>query len=230
MLARRGVPMIVERALDVSAEYHCDGVVYRGETIFASISRYIRPLFDCVGSFAGSYILKDGDPIISPIRDMHARVVDVLGLENGVTHFEAFLTPDGLIFGEIACRPGGSGVASNIARKYRINLWDTFINLQIGLGPGPCDPAPPDESIIGWLGVPVRNGRVLEIAQPEDFSIIPGVRGTKMLYQVGDYINERRATGSLAAYVYFIARSTDEVDSIVAEISEKYYIRTDPRD
>lgn len=234
MLARRSVPMLAECALNVTAEFHCDAVISRGNTIFCSISQYIHPLLDCVGTFAGSFILDENDPLSPLIKSLHTRCIDALALTDGVTHFEVFLTPDGLVFGEIACRPGGSGVASNVERKYGVDLWEVFVNLQLGREPclkppsssGTSIPAEPGDPIIAWLGVPARNGKVVAITPPSEFATIPGVQGTKMLYQVGDVINERAAVGSLAAYIYFTAQGQAEVYDIVKKISAAYYIQT----
>lgn len=116
--------------------YHCDGVVYRGEPVFTSVSRYLVPpgQFRSVQS-RGSVTLEEGD-LRRRMVDFHAEVVRRLGLRDGVTHLEVFHTPDDrIVFCEIAARPGGGGICTIIRQAHGVDLIDAALRTQSGYPP-----------------------------------------------------------------------------------------------
>jgi biotin carboxylase len=234
--AARPMPMLAEQAMSVTAEFHCDGIVRDGQVLFYSVSQYFSPLIRLVGDFIGSFILDSGHPLHAEIGVLHHRSVDALGLVDGVTHLEVLRTRDGLLFGEIACRPGGAGIPSNIARKHGIDLWEAFLSLGLGRQPtviGNHDASPGSRSgevIQAWLGLPARNGRITAMAPVADFLAIPAVQDVEMLYAPGEEIAGSMATGFFAGCVFFTGQDDADVYRIAQRISSAYYIQTESAD
>jgi biotin carboxylase len=235
--AARPVPMLAEQAMDVIAEFHCDGIVQGGKVLFCVISQYFNPLIHRVGDFLGSFILDSGHPLHAEIEIIHHRSIEALGLVDGVTHLEVLRTPDRLLFGEIACRPGGSGIPANITHKHGVDLWEAFLSLELGrqptdianqsVGPGSYQPG---GMIQAWLGLPARNGRITAMTSATDFLAIPGVQNVEMLYATGEEIVGSMATGFFAGHVFFTGQDDADAYRIAQRISSMYYIETESAD
>ena len=81
-------PVLVERFLEVTDEYHCDGYVVDGEVRFSQVSRYLCPAMEYSSNVFGSYLIDPADPAAREVLSMHERAVRATGVERGVTHFE----------------------------------------------------------------------------------------------------------------------------------------------
>jgi biotin carboxylase len=96
-------------------EYTYDTVCIDGTPVFESVTRYLPNALEMRSQEWVS-------PIMLSVRDMaqpHVqagvalgrKVLTALGMGDGMTHMEWFHKPDGeVVFGEIACRPGGACV------------------------------------------------------------------------------------------------------------------------
>jgi len=92
-----------------------DTVCIGGEPVYESVTQYIPNALEMRSHEWVS-------PIMLSVRDLSQphiqsgialgrRVLDALGMGDGMTHMEWFRRPDGeVVFGEIACRPGGACV------------------------------------------------------------------------------------------------------------------------
>jgi ATP-grasp domain-containing protein len=96
-------------------EYTYDTVAIAGQPAYESVTRY----------FPNALEMRSHEwisPIMLSVRDLEQphlrggielgrRVLRALGMGNGMTHMEWFRTPSGeVVFGEVACRPGGACV------------------------------------------------------------------------------------------------------------------------
>jgi biotin carboxylase len=152
-LARRGLPIQVERLVPLRAEYHCDGIVRDGEVRRQAVARYVVPPLDVQRSFLGSYLVDSAGSFAGEVLDLHAKVVAALGLVDGVTHMEVFDTEAGPVVGEVAIRPGGVGIARCWHHAFGIDMWDEFVRAALGEPHLPPPPARPGV-LHGWLQLP----------------------------------------------------------------------------
>jgi biotin carboxylase len=106
------------------AEVSCEEYVEGEEFTFDTVSIAGRPVFENVAQYLPKPLEARShewiSPIIITVRDMAQErlaggvelgraVLDALGMGDGFTHMEWFLTPSGeAVFGEIGCRPGGA--------------------------------------------------------------------------------------------------------------------------
>ncbi len=118
---------ICEEFID-GEEYTYDTVSIGGVPAYESVTRY----------FPSALEMRSNEwisPIMLSVRDLdqpHVRagielgrnVLRALGMGDGMTHMEWFLKPDGeVVFGEIACRPGGACVVDLMNYTNDIDLF-----------------------------------------------------------------------------------------------------------
>ncbi|MEZ0090329.1 acetyl-CoA carboxylase biotin carboxylase subunit family protein [Streptacidiphilus sp. EB129] len=185
---------LVEEAVDVDCELHCDGVVRDGELRFVQPSVYSEPLLRTIGGNCASYHLAPGDRRREAAVAAARKLVGAVDATDFVFHLELFESGGELLFGEIGLRPAGGGVAESIGRFYGVNLWEEHLRTQIGL-PSGLDAAPdpntgtdPNSALDpnsgsrhrGVIGVSIHalRGRTLSDAQilelPGVVSVSPG--------------------------------------------------------
>ncbi|AJM77106.1 ATP-grasp domain-containing protein [Rathayibacter toxicus] len=140
----------VERYIPVTTEFHCDSVIREGRVVFSAVSQYFDPLLAIEGrATVGSFVLPIGDERERRVRELNDRAVIALGLRNGVTHCECFDTPQGLVAGEAACRPGGGGVKDTLFGARGVDIWREFLHAEMRTGPRPR--ARPAADLYGWM-------------------------------------------------------------------------------
>ncbi|ANP53474.1 hypothetical protein J2Z21_007710 [Streptomyces griseochromogenes] len=175
-LGARGVPVLVERLVEFSAEYHCDGVVRDGVVRRAAVSRYFTVPLDTPPEVDSGYVMDQSDPFAQQVLELHRRVAAAIELRDGVTHLEVFGTARGPVVGEVAIRPGGLGIPRMVHHAHGYDLWDEFVRAALGepLGPLSHEPRP---GIVGRTQLPPVPGLreraaavpgVLEARGPED--------------------------------------------------------------
>lgn len=150
--------------------FHLDGFAQDGKVLHVSPSRYLN---GCLafqdGAPLGSVQLDRDDPSWDALADMAEQVVAALPpLDFCPYHLEIFRRPDGeLVFCEIACRLGGGHIMEAFTRSTGVNPARLWIRHQLGLDDGPAVPVPSTGRLHGWLLVPPRTGRLVEIREPE---------------------------------------------------------------
>jgi biotin carboxylase len=109
-------------------EYTYDTVSIDGQPVYESVTRYIP---NALEMRSNEWI----SPIMLSVRDLdqpHIRkgielgrdVLRTLGMGDGMTHMEWFLTSSGeVVFGEVACRPGGACVVDLMNYTSDIDLF-----------------------------------------------------------------------------------------------------------
>jgi hypothetical protein len=109
-------------------EFTYDTVCIRGTPVYESVTQYLPNALEMRSQEWVS-------PIMLSVRDMTQphivrgvelgrKVLTALGMGDGMTHMEWFLKPDGeVVFGEIACRPGGACVVDLMNYTCDIDLF-----------------------------------------------------------------------------------------------------------
>jgi hypothetical protein len=121
------------------SEASCEEYVAGDELTFDTLCIRGRPVFENVTQYLPKPLEASQREWISPIaisiRDLEQpalaggialgrAVLDVLGMGDGFTHMEWFLTPKGeAVFGEIACRPGGAGIVDQMNFTCDVDLY-----------------------------------------------------------------------------------------------------------
>jgi biotin carboxylase len=128
IVAMRGVP-----------EASCEEYVEGEEFTFDTLCVGGKPVYENVASYLPKPIemrsIEWISPVIITVREMYQprlapgvelgrKVLGALGMGDGFTHMEWFLTPKGeAVFGEIGCRPGGACIVDQMNYTSDIDLF-----------------------------------------------------------------------------------------------------------
>lgn len=132
-------------------EASCEEYIVGEEFTFDTVSIGGKPAYENVAQYLPKPLemrsLEWVSPVIITVREMYQpklrggvelgrKVLTALGMGDGFTHMEWFLTPKGeAIFGEIGCRPGGAHIVDqmnytsdiDLFREWaRVACWGTF--------------------------------------------------------------------------------------------------------
>ena len=146
-------------------------------------------------------------------------------MRSGVSHLEVFQTRRGLVIGEIACRPGGGGVAATVRDRHGWDLWRGFVQASLGEQPE-ITVGGGAKAVTGWLCLPARNGLIMDLTPVGELTAIPGVHHVDMKYEIGQAVSEKISSTFSSGVAYFTANNYREASLIHSEITSRYYIRT----
>jgi hypothetical protein len=220
------VPLLVEHCVDMRAEYHCDGVIQDGQVRFVEVSRYFEPLLGVLGRINGSATLTGADPARARAAELHARTVAALGLRSGVTHLELFETGDGMLVGEITCRPAGGGLPRNVELASGVNLWRCFLDTELGRDPVITTVRSPLVHMV--CDLPIARGRVVDISSAQELAAIPDVVEMALFTRPGDVISEQLNSASRTGSLLLALDGDDLVAERLTAVEATYRIEVDP--
>ncbi len=215
---------VLEEAIDVLTEYHVDSIFESGATRWVGSSRYLRPpISACGGAGIGSVLLDTNDPIHQTLTRLNSKVVQTLGLGDGVFHAEFMQSASGeIFFGEIAARPGGAGICSAVRYACGVDLQAE--HLRISLHPedraavAPCRLQPRcDGRYVGWVILPVRSGRIRSLTARAEIEARPSVITIEQHLQVGNRV-EGEDHPYRGAYTVFLGLASPQ--AFVAECED----------
>ena len=132
---RDGQPVLLEEFVQ-GREHSFDSVSIGGRHLFHSISRYTPTPLEVMQTpwiqWCVSLPRSIDGPEFEDILAVGPRVLDVLGMETGLTHMEWFRRPDGsLAISEVAARPPGAQFTSLISWAHDIDLYSAWAEVVI---------------------------------------------------------------------------------------------------
>jgi biotin carboxylase len=116
------------------AVYHCDGVNWKGKTLFSLTSQYLATPMEISqggGIFRSANIPYDSADD-KAIKKVNEQVMKAFGMQHGATHTEFIkCNDDGKIyFLETASRVGGAHLAEMVEAASNINLWGEWAKIE----------------------------------------------------------------------------------------------------
>jgi len=126
--ATRGVPEASCEEYVEGEEFTFDTVCIDGKPAFENVASYLpKPLEARSQEWVSPVIITVRDMYqqrLAPGVELGRKVLTALGMGDGFTHMEWFLTPKGeAIFGEIGCRPGGAHLVDQMNYTCDIDLF-----------------------------------------------------------------------------------------------------------
>ncbi|MCM3666377.1 ATP-grasp domain-containing protein [Mesobacillus subterraneus] len=220
-------PVIVEKFQKVTAELHCDGFIENGEVIFVQVSQYLKPVLEYTsGGIYGSFTLDHNDPVAKEVAKMHEKAAKAVGISNGVTHFEVFLTEDGLLAGEIACRPGGGGIRKMLRFMNGFDSWDAHIAVSLGENYSFKTISGSKEQL-AELMLPVKRGKIKSVSAADDFESLPGLLEVEMRVKSGDVIEGLLDSSAISGILFVKLSESNTIQKVIESVENIFSIEVD---
>jgi len=181
----RSKTVLIEAFME-GEEYCVDGLVYNGEFILGTITGKERSLppnrFD-LGIYTPPLIAQDEtDAIVAMVRQSLAAI----GFVNGTTHIEVITAPEGVRIVEMAGRPGGGRIPTDlIPLTYGMDFIADALRLTLGEAPRESWQYERGAALF-WF--PAQPGVVKEIAGLDAVRGLPGVVDVVMTIQPGETV------------------------------------------
>lgn len=115
---------ILERFVD-AREMSVESFVNRGRILFESTTEYTRKAHVNVVPAVLEPSTREA------VLDINRRVIRALDVTWGMTHAEFYLTPRGVLFGEIALRPPGGYIMDLLRLAWGFDSWRAFVSVEI---------------------------------------------------------------------------------------------------
>jgi phosphoribosylaminoimidazole carboxylase (NCAIR synthetase) len=152
--------------------YHVNALVVDGKAVLTASAPYLPGMGNidfASGSPFVSLLLRDGD-LKARLQNFSDDVIEELGMVQGVTHLECFVTAAGeIVFCEIAARPGGGGIVLMIEAQYGVNY--AHANLLLEGGRADLVRVPrTSQQLAGLMGMRLpKAGFVTRMPPPDSF-------------------------------------------------------------
>jgi biotin carboxylase len=120
--------------------YHVDGIVDRGDVVFAEAHRYAQPPFDVMhagGVFCSQTVARGGAEEHALLAAT-ARLIPAVGPDDGAFHAEFIRSGETgeFHFLEVAARVGGAHIADMVRAATGLNLWREWARLELACATG----------------------------------------------------------------------------------------------
>jgi biotin carboxylase len=128
-------PVLIEEFV-TGEEHSFDSVVLGGRVVWYSVNDYYpAPIEVLRQPWIQWCVLSPREvdqPRYQPIRDVAGPALRALGLENGLSHMEWFLRPDGSVaISEVGARPPGAQFATLISYAHEFDLYRAWARLMV---------------------------------------------------------------------------------------------------
>jgi len=130
-------------------------------------------------------------------------VIKALKIKWGITHMEAYLSDEGILFGEIALRPPGGYIMELIGQAFDFSSWDALVHMELDL---PFEFPDSYSSHTAAHIIHPGAGTVDHIECWDEIKKLSSVYRAKLKVKPGDVIGERIGVGEDAGYVLFSHR------------------------
>jgi biotin carboxylase len=195
-------PGCMAESFVAGVEMSIESLVSDGRILFTNVTEYHEPRWENVLPLR----LPDADD--RELHDVNARALRALGVDRGITHLEAFRTPDGFVFGELAARPPGGHLMELIELAYGFDPWAACIDIERGRAPRiQRDPH-------RYAGVRVLHpgpGSVTRVHGLESIGRLPQLARLECRARPGDVIGERIGAGQEVGCAIFTGKTRQEV-------------------
>ncbi|MDB4537776.1 ATP-grasp domain-containing protein [Akkermansiaceae bacterium] len=218
-LARHLAPDLLAEGFVVGREMSIETIRSQGRAIFRNHTAYLVPR---IANIVPAQLSPKEQREVIELTD---RVHQALGMNDGMTHMEVFLTPSGPVFGEIAARPPGGYLMDLIREAYQFDPWDAL--LRVSLGERPSLPHQESNHAGVWLLHP-GEGIVRDVSGKDDAMALPGVTKVSCKLKAGDQIDKRVGSGESVGQIFTRSASFSECENALNHAAATLRISLDP--
>lgn len=214
---------IFEQYID-SNETSVESLVVNGKIVFTNITEYYKKQY--INILPAKY----DDQMKHQIIDLNRVVIEALGIKNGMTHLEMYLTKQGPVFGEIAHRPPGGYIMKLIELSYGFCPWRAYIEASMSREPS-FQKTPRSYSAAHVIYPGPGAITSLDLEGWRDLKKEPGVKRVKLKVSEGDTLGKRTSSGQDAGYVIQqnetykdLIQEVDTIDAFISRAMRTKYV------
>jgi biotin carboxylase len=189
-------------------------LVQAGEILFCNRTRYLIP------RWASSLPEVLGEDDVQALNAIILRVIQAVGVLDGMVHMELFNTENGWMVSEIAARPPGGHLMELMSLAYSTDMWQQVLRVHLHETLLPFSDA---TRVWGAMVLHPGAGVVGEMDGVADVRRMPGVVKCVVTAKSGDAITPRLGAGQEVGYIIANGNSHDEVRSRLVAARDRIY-------
>lgn len=220
------VSYLVERYVDVVAEYHCELLLHEGSEVHCLAGRYFTPIL--TDHNVGAVCLEPDSPEAIAVCDLTRAAAAALGVTHGFGHCEVFRDRSGRwLLGEFGSRPGGLMIPRTLQLNYGIDNMALLADQLAGQTPR-TESAPTVVGSIAWRAVPADAGVITDMPDEAYLLSLPGVIEAQIALRPGDRTDDQAGSIFHAAYIFCVGDNPEEAQALVESAQRACHITVDP--
>ena len=196
-------------------EFSVESFIRNGKIIFRNITEYYE-LYH-LNIVPASLDRK----VVKRIYKLNDEVIKKFGVRQGMTHFECYLTKDGLIFGEIALRPPGGYLMDLIQAAYGFDPWIELLNIESGKKTTLS--TQPKRVACSWIIHP-GPGKIKDIKGLDEVKKIEAVKEIRIKLKIGDVIGVRESASEEYGHMIIQEKDHKKLLQTIQKIKAKFKI------
>ncbi len=208
---------IVEKYID-APEASVESFINHGDIQFESVTRYHQKKH--VNLVPGDLPQAQHDALLA----LNRRVIKALKIQWGITHMEAYLDANAVLFGEIALRPPGGYIMELISRAYAFSAWKALVHVELDL---PFDFKRKRQRHAAVYIIHPGAGRVAGISGWEEVSGHAAVYRARLKTKPGMLVEVRSGVGEDLGYLLCNGDSSASLLQTIADLQLQLKIRLD---
>lgn len=205
--------------------YHLNAVVRDHRPLLTACAIYLPGMANIDYSSGAPFVsvlVTDGE-LAARLDRFSDKVIEVLGLPNGITHLECFVTADDeIVFCETAARPGGGGIVLMIEAQFGINYSRALLLLEGGRG-DLVRLDPPAPAVAGLIGFRLSDtGFIRRIAHRERFAE-DWIRHVHLPVEPGAFVAAASHCTDFIGLLIFASRDRSEFETKRIDLYRRFY-------
>lgn len=201
-------------AFVAGTEMSFEALVQDGQPVFTNPTEYFKVRW---ASIAPAALPK---ATLGALRRLNTRALQALGVRQGMTHLELFLTDRGPVFSELAARPPGGHLTEIIELAWGFDPWQAL--LRIALGERPRLPRSPRQVAGAWLLHP-GPGVLRRVTGSEAVRGLAGVERLQLRAKPGSRLGVRQGSGQEVGHLLV---SGPDRDTVAARLRRAFDLLT----
>lgn len=200
-------------------EMSVEAFVIDGAPIFTNFSGYLEPKWSNLVPSSNF-----DDHLAAEILAINRKAIGGLGISRGITHMEVFLTPEGIIFGELGARPPGGHLMRLMELAYGFDPWAALLQIELGQIPDLPNRA---AQTAGVRFIYPDAGVVQSVNGLDAVRELTTAVEVKCTLQPGERISARESTGQHRGFAIF-AGSQEQVVEDLTQMKNLLRVAVEP--
>lgn len=207
--------------------YHADGIIKDGELIIFKASEYINSCFDYTGGLPLGSVVIDDRVFEKKLKEYTQKVLEAFKFNDGAFHLELIIDKNGKIyFLEIGARVGGAQVPYVFKKIYNIDLFQVWVDIQLGNEVSIHLNKMTSENIGGWLLFPEPRNLPCKVDDCKELAGLNPIIACESLPHKNHIFRGGGEYRDVSGCYLYKGKSTQEVKYAIHQTIKQFNIKT----